>query len=93
MWHRSLTVCPSVGTLCRMHHKPTTESTPLLRVVDAYMTNLVGYPFLDWLADQRDAGYSYDAIAVRLRDRTEGVVDVSYRTIARWLDDTERVAS
>lgn len=76
-----------------MRHIPTTERTPLLRVVDAYVSDLIGYPFDDWLSDQRTAGYSYDAIAARLKDRTNGVVDVSYRTIARWLDDTERVAS
>lgn len=68
-----------------MRHNPSTDRTTLLRVVDAYMTNLVGYPFADWLADQRNAGYSYDSIAQRLRDRTDGVVDVSYKTIERWV--------
>ena len=75
-----------------MRHIPTKERTPLLRVVDAYVTNLVGYPFLDWLADQRDAGYSYDAIAARLKERTEGIVDVSYRTVMRWLEEYDNTA-
>lgn len=76
-----------------MRHIDTKDATPLLRVVDAYVTNLVGYPFSDWLLDQRDAGYSFESIATRLRERTEGVVDVSYRTVARWLGDAEKKAS
>jgi hypothetical protein len=76
-----------------MRHTTTTDATPLLRVVDAYVTDLVGYPFTDWLLDQRDAGYSYQGIAARLKERTGGIVDVSYRTIARWLNDAERKAS
>lgn len=76
-----------------MRHIPTKEATPLYRVVDAFVSNLLGYPFDDWLLDQRDGGYSWDAIAARLKERTDGVVDVSYRTIQRWATEADRKVS
>lgn len=64
------------------------ESATVLDVGDAYFQLLKGYTLRTWLTDQRDLGHSYRTIADRLADVTDGAVTVSYRTIARWVNET-----
>ena len=75
-----------------MRHE-TAESTTVLDLGDAYFKLLKGYSLREWLTDQRDLGHSYRTIASRLEDVTDGVVRVSYRTVARWVNDAMAVAS
>jgi len=46
----------------------------------------------EWLSEHRTAGHSYEAIATELHDLTDGLIRVSYRTIARWCADLEDAA-
>lgn len=55
-------------------------------MADALMRNMVGYPILDYIADQRDAGKSWQQIADEIRDATEGVVDLGRDTVRRWVE-------
>ena len=43
----------------------------------------------DWLQRNRDAGLSYEQISRGLFVETGYTVDVSYRTIKRWIDALE----
>lgn len=45
--------------------------------------------FADWLRTQRDQGASYRTIAKRLEEETGGDVHISYRTIARWVEQAD----
>lgn len=71
-------------SLCHVPHNPV-ENATVLDIGDAYFRLLKGYPLREWLLDQRDLGHSYRTIADHLSDATDGAVNVSYRTIARWL--------
>lgn len=71
-----------------MQHKPA-ENTTLQALGDSYFQLLKGYSLNEWLADQRDLGHSYRHIAARLADATDGAIVVTYRTIARWVEDSK----
>ena len=51
----------------------------------------------EWLAQHRANGTAYEKIALDLHTVTEGLISVSYRTIARWCaalpQNTERGAA
>jgi hypothetical protein len=59
-------------------------------LIDVLWRRMKGYPFADWLADQRDNGNSFRAIANRLADATDGDVTIPYRTIAHWVNQLEK---
>ncbi len=45
-----------------------------------------------WLTEHRSAGLSYERIAVALHTETGGLINVSYRAVARWLATLEAAA-
>jgi hypothetical protein len=53
-------------------------------MVDALVIDRAGLPLSDWLADQRDAGHTWDAIAASLESITGGAVAVNRSTLLRW---------
>ena len=55
-------------------------------MADALMRNMAGYPILDFIADQRDAGKSWQQIADDIKEATEGVVDLGRDTVRRWVE-------
>lgn len=63
------------------------ENATVLDISDAYFQLLKGYPLRQWLLDQRHLGHSYRTIAAHLADVTGGAVTVSYRTVARWVNE------
>lgn len=61
-------------------------------MANALMENMAGYPILDFIADQRDAGKSWQQIADEIKEATEGVVDLGRDTVRRWLEASEVAA-
>ena len=59
-------------------------------LIDVLFHRIKGYPFSDWLHDQRDLGNSFRTIAIRLEDATDGDVTIPYRTIAHWVTQLEK---
>ncbi len=53
-------------------------------MADAICIDRIGQPLLDYIADKREAGESWEDIAVLLSDETDGIVQVSWMTIRRW---------
>lgn len=45
---------------------------------------ILGQPIEKWIAERRDAGMSYNRIAVDLHDRTGGQVSVTGEAIRLW---------
>jgi len=62
------------------------KQTPYRKLADAYMRERLGIPLDDWIADRLDEGLSPARIADRLAEVTDGIVDVTYRTIYRWTE-------
>lgn len=67
-------------------NKEDTVPSSLRTVCEAHWlaTQPDGYPLGDWIADRRDAGVSWRQIALELRDRTDGVVDLPVATLINW---------
>lgn len=64
------------------------------RMADEILRNRsVAQPLAEYLADQRDAGLSWQQIAAHLRDITDDVVDVSWMTVRRWFEIAETSAA
>lgn len=61
------------------------EMSPYQRVADALLHALHGTTLPIFVLDLHDQGESTRAIASRLRDATDGAVDVSNQTIKDWL--------
>ena len=59
------------------------------RMADAVVIDRLGLPLIDWVADQRDAGKSWEKIARDLEAATSGIVSVSYKTLIRWFGEGE----
>lgn len=58
-------------------------------------SRLLGRDVAEFIADHRDAGMSWQGIAIKLRDATggaEGGLTVSDETIRRWAVSSERAA-
>jgi hypothetical protein len=47
-------------------------------------TVLLGRPVREWIAEQRELGWSWRKIADDLYIATDGLVDVSYEAIRQW---------
>lgn len=54
------------------------------RLVNNLLTDRVGLPLADYLADSREAGLSFERIAKDLHVKTDGIVDVTWQTVSRW---------
>jgi hypothetical protein len=58
---------------------------------------VIGVPLVGWLQAQRAEGtgeqVSYHEVAKRLRDATDGLVDVTGETVRAWLDDAKKTAA
>lgn len=48
------------------------------------------YPLGEWIADQRDSGVAWRVIASELRERIDGVIDLSGQTLLNWYGDAAR---
>lgn len=59
----------------------------LQRIADRLLSESEDLPLADFLESSRAEGRSHEAIARDLLEATGGVVGVSGRTIARWLDE------
>ena len=72
------------------------KTSPHQRTVDALLTETKGIPLFDFIEERRETGEgfkSYERIARDLYDATDGIVDVSYRTVERWHENyTKAVA-
>lgn len=55
-------------------------------------TILVGEPIEAWIDKQREAGVSWRGIALMLRDRTGGQVDITGEAIRQWVTGKEGAA-
>lgn len=62
-------------------------ATTTKSLADAIVTERLGIPLADFIADQRDDHKSWQKIADELADRTDGIVSVSWMTIQRWSED------
>lgn len=63
--------------------------TPYRDLVDYLFTELRGYPFSDWVADERDRGRSWRQIAEDLSRLTDGQVEVSHAALHTWFKPAE----
>lgn len=52
---------------------------------------LLGQPVMEWVDERRAKGLSWRKVAIELRDRTEGEIDVAPATLIAW--DAARVAA
>jgi hypothetical protein len=59
-------------------------------MVDALVTDRAGLPLVDWLADQRDAGHSWESITDALAQLTGGAVVLNRSTLLRWHKDRDK---
>jgi len=60
------------------------NQTSTKSLADAIVTDRLGLPLADLIADRREAGDSWQTIADTLDEQTDGVVSVSWMTIQRW---------
>lgn len=58
---------------------------PLVEAV--WTTHSPETPLPDWVAQQREQGNSWRAIARTLREETDGVADVTEQTLLNWYGD------
>ena len=58
------------------------------RIAEALFEDRHGQPLTDWIADQKDDGLTWRAVARNLRDLTGGIIDVAPQTLINWLQDT-----
>lgn len=69
----------------------TPTATPLYKTTKALLADR-GIDLDAFIAERREGGESYETIARLLFAETGGVVDLSFRTLARWMEP-EEVAS
>jgi hypothetical protein len=50
-------------------------------------TVLLGRPVHQWIAEQRELGWSWRKIADDLKIATDGLVDVSHESIRQWSEE------
>ena len=48
-------------------------------------SHLLGRPVLEWVAEQREAGWTYRKIAEDLKTATDGQVDITAEALRLWL--------
>ncbi len=60
--------------------------SPVRSIAETVLT-LQGRELAGWLLDQRAASHSYRTIARHLTDLTDGLIDVTDVTIAKWVAD------
>ena len=48
-------------------------------------SHLLGRPVLEWVAEQREAGWTYRKIAEDLKAATDGQVDITAEALRLWL--------
>jgi hypothetical protein len=58
-----------------------------------FRTRGPGYPILEFIADKRDGGASWQDIAEQIADITDNAVTVGRDTVRRWLVAEEEVAA
>lgn len=58
------------------------------RIAEALFEDRHGQPLTDWIADQKDDGLTWRAVARNLRTLTGGIIDVAPQTLINWLQDT-----
>jgi hypothetical protein len=63
------------------------------RIAEALFEDRHGQPLSDWIADQKDAGLTWRAIARQLRDLTGGLLDVAPQTLINWQADHREPAA
>lgn len=62
----------------------TPASTPTQRLASL----LLGRPVQHWIAEQREAGWSWRKIAHDLKVATNGQVDISHEAVRGWAERT-----
>ena len=50
-----------------------------------YASHLLGRPVLEWVAEQREAGWTWRKIAEDLKIATDGQVDITAEALRLWL--------
>jgi hypothetical protein len=58
-----------------------------------FRTRGPGYPILEFIADRRDGGASWQDIAEQIAEITDDAVTVGRDTVRRWLVAEEEVAA
>jgi hypothetical protein len=48
-------------------------------------SHLLGRPVLEWVAEQREAGWTWRKIAEDLKTATDGLVDITAEALRLWL--------
>ncbi len=61
------------------------------KTVEAFMERR-GLALADWLRIEREGGHSPELVAKRLYMISDGVLDVTKNTVARWLLDLDAAA-
>lgn len=62
-------------------------------LADALCRRIHGYPFEEWLRDQRDRGRSWERIAEVFTDEFELERPIYWKTIQRWATNTFGIPS
>jgi len=61
------------------------QTSDLMRLSAAHWKLLTGEPLGQWMTDRQAAGDSLRTISFAMRERSDGDIDVTPTTVARWI--------